>query len=179
MFGREDERKGKKPAEKKAWRAAGIRRLTAAATAERTAATATAPMPPWTGCPAGQRRFAAAQCGGPRSARRRVQTVQNTKKLFLFCIGSDSRWQCRRPVLILLIYVVFRATRYECLSVSNISELSSRRFSELLLFFFIFLFFFYFFFIFFFITINSLAPGHRVHRPEVFPWDRQVAERVI
>ena len=33
----------------------------------------------------------------------------------------------------LLIYVVFRATRYECLSVSNISELSSRRFSELLL----------------------------------------------
>jgi hypothetical protein len=31
---------------------------------------------------------------------------------------------------IILIYVVFRATRYECLSVSNISELSSRRFSE-------------------------------------------------
>jgi hypothetical protein len=34
----------------------------------------------------------------------------------------------------LLIYVVFRATLHECLSVSNISELSSRRFSELLLF---------------------------------------------
>ena len=33
----------------------------------------------------------------------------------------------------LLIYVVFRATRHECLSVSNISELSSRRFSGLLL----------------------------------------------
>jgi hypothetical protein len=36
-------------------------------------------------------------------------------------------------VAVILIYVVFRATRHECLSVSIISELSSRRFSELLL----------------------------------------------
>ena len=34
----------------------------------------------------------------------------------------------------ILMYVVFRAILHECLSVSNISEPSSRRFSELLLF---------------------------------------------
>jgi hypothetical protein len=34
----------------------------------------------------------------------------------------------------LLIYVIFHATLHDCLSVSNISELSSRKFSETLFF---------------------------------------------
>ncbi len=45
--------------------------------------------------------------------------------------------QCQRGgyggVVGVLIYVNFHATLHECLSVSNISELSSRRFSESLL----------------------------------------------
>ncbi len=48
--------------------------------------------------------------------------------------GDFTRGGRQRGSLKILIYVVFRATRYECLSVSNISELSSLRFSELLLF---------------------------------------------
>ncbi len=34
---------------------------------------------------------------------------------------------------------------------------------------FFFFFFFFFFFKYIYLTINSFAPGHRVHRPEVFP----------
>jgi hypothetical protein len=54
------------------------------------------------------------------------------KNACLMTVASPA--QCRHvnpmmPAVRLLIYVIFHATLHECLSVSNISELSSRRFS--------------------------------------------------
>ena len=46
--------------------------------------------------------------------------------------GDATRKERQRGSVKILIYVIFRATFHECLSVSNISEPSSRKFSETL-----------------------------------------------
>ncbi len=60
------------------------------------------------------RRWGAAARRGARSRSRRVH---GGGPIYIY-------------IIYILIYVIFHATLHECLSVSNISELSSRRFSE-------------------------------------------------